>query len=103
MDDYERQRKRFVLAKTLLSQQVDPSIRPQLTSTASPFGSLTGLITQYKLSNQRALEIALKDINQLHLSQCRSIIEYGPQVSICMRSPEYFEAYCTIEWNYQSE
>ena len=76
VDEWKENDRKVRRALTLLPQWVDPAIRGKLQEYKDPKDAWEYLRGQYKMTNARALDIALSKMGRLKLQDCNSMQEY---------------------------
>ena len=82
VEEWKEHDKRVRRAQTLLPEWVDPAIRGKLEEYENPKDAWDYLQSQYKMTNARALDIALSKMGRLRLQDCKSMQDYLNQHEI---------------------
>jgi len=81
-EEYKENEKKVRTARTLLAAWVDPSIRGSLQEQKTPKEAFDFIHQQYRMTNARALEIALSKMERLKLKDCKSMQDYLYQITM---------------------
>ena len=76
LDAFEKNQKKLNQAMALIVCWVDPTIRGRLQQYYMPHNAWLYLISQYKMSDVRALELALDRFEQITISKCKNAQDY---------------------------
>ena len=83
LEEYEKNNKRVRIANALIAYWIDPAIRGKVQSLEDPKQAWDWIVSQYKMQDAWALDIALAWMEKLKLTACSSVQDFLNQHEMC--------------------